>query len=255
MEDSTNLPLISQNLSSSFTCVCANEILIRNHPYIISMCINHSEQPIVEIKVEAKESADQWKSSFDAAAIERMTTKTGNFKSFNVFINMLENAINQKSSSVSIDFFTSDDLELIRKNQQNQRKSSATKFSTKRYLILIYNAEYDRICYPLTLRYCGKPDPVVLIEQIRQLATENQLLKSRLESDTERFDLQQECSRLKNENEEYRQQLLLCNSKEKDQQIEVLCQMIRTSEDALSKERNNLTKKLKQKKMIVIKYF
>jgi hypothetical protein len=28
-------------------------------------------------------------------AIEKMTAKTGNFKTFNVFINMLENAINQ----------------------------------------------------------------------------------------------------------------------------------------------------------------
>jgi len=39
----------------------------------------------------------------------------------------------------------------------------------------------------------------------------------------------------------------LNNSKEKDQQIEFLRQMIRTSEDALSKERNNL-KKTKTKK-------
>ncbi len=30
-------------------------------------------------------------------AIETMTAKTGNFKSFSVFVNMLENAINQVS--------------------------------------------------------------------------------------------------------------------------------------------------------------
>ena len=33
--------------------------------------------------------------SFSAIAIETMTAKTGNFKSFSVFVNMLENAINQ----------------------------------------------------------------------------------------------------------------------------------------------------------------
>jgi len=33
------------------------------------MSINHSEQPQIDIKLEAKESADQWKSSFDAAGI------------------------------------------------------------------------------------------------------------------------------------------------------------------------------------------
>ncbi len=50
------------------------------------------------------------------------------------------------------------------------------------------------------------------------------------------------CFRLKKENEHYRQQLLLFNSKEKDQQIEFLRQMIRASEDELMKERNNLEK-------------
>ncbi len=79
--------------------------------------------------------------------------------------------------------FTCDDLESIRhKQQQHQRNISSTKLSTKRYLILIYNAEYDHIYYPLSLRYCGKPDPVILIEQIRQLAAENQLLKSQVNS-------------------------------------------------------------------------
>ncbi len=69
MGDSTNLLPISQNPSSSLTYICANEISIRNHPYILSMCINHSEQPQLDIKVESKESADQWKSSFDVAGI------------------------------------------------------------------------------------------------------------------------------------------------------------------------------------------
>jgi hypothetical protein len=64
---------------------------------------------------------------------------------------------------------------LLRKKQQSQRK-----VSTKRYLVLIYNAEFDCIYYPLSLRYCGKPDPIILIGQIHQLTTENQLLKSRV---------------------------------------------------------------------------
>jgi hypothetical protein len=68
MEEPIELPLINPNLSSLSTCICANEILIRNHLYIISMCINHTEQPQIEIKVEAKESADQWRSSFNATS-------------------------------------------------------------------------------------------------------------------------------------------------------------------------------------------
>ena len=78
------------------------------------MHLHHSKQIQMDLEVEAKESADQWKATFDVAgrkhfdlncwnfssvfpfvAIETMTAKTGNFKSFSVFINMLENAINQ----------------------------------------------------------------------------------------------------------------------------------------------------------------
>lgn len=135
-----------------------------------------------------------------------MTAKTGNFKSFSVFVNMLENAINQvrrknfksfvrkkkvftffyqESSSVSIDLFTYDDLEALRKKRQGQpgglnHHPTNIQLANKRYLILTYNAEYDRIYYPLSLPYCGKPDPVILMEQIRKLTTENRLLKSRV---------------------------------------------------------------------------
>ncbi|CAF3311788.1 unnamed protein product, partial [Rotaria sp. Silwood2] len=220
----------------------------------MKLFVHNSKQPQIDLEVEAKESADQWKSSFDVTAIETMTAKTGNFKSFTVFVNMLENAINQESTSVSIDLFTYDDLETLRKKRQGQSGSITNhpaniQLANKRYLILTYNAEYDRIYYPLSLPYCGKPDPVTLMQQIRQLTTENRLLKSRLESDVERSDiirLQRECTRLKKENNEYRQQLSSNrsnNSKDQQQQqIELLRQMIRTSEDALVKERAKTTK-------------
>jgi hypothetical protein len=39
---------------------------------------------------------------FVLIAIEKMTAKTGNFKSFDVFVNMLENAINQVRLFISI---------------------------------------------------------------------------------------------------------------------------------------------------------
>ncbi|CAF4424618.1 unnamed protein product [Rotaria socialis] len=254
MKDSLDLSTINPGLSesSSLKNACSNEIVIRNQPYIISMSLHNSKQSQMDLEVEAKESADQWKASFDVTAIETMTAKTGNFKSFSVFVNMLENAINQESSAVSIDLFTYDDLETLRKKRQGQAGSvthhpANIQLANKRYLILTYNAEYDRIYYPLSLPYCGKPDPVILMQQIRQLTTENCLLKSRLESDVERSDiirLQRECTRLKKENNEFRQQLASNrpnNSKDQQQQIELLRQMIRTSEDALVKERAKTT--------------
>ena len=113
-----------------------------------------------------------------------MTSKTGNFKSFHVFVNMIENAIEQESASVNIDLFTYEDLEALRKKRQGHStevSDPTTSLSNKRYLILTYNAEFDRIYYPLSLPYCGKPDPVLLMAQIRQLTAENQLLHSKVD--------------------------------------------------------------------------
>ncbi|CAF3585615.1 unnamed protein product [Rotaria sp. Silwood1] len=95
MNNSINPPIINPNQFPSLTRICINEISIRNDSYIISMYIKNIEQSEIDIKVRKKESADQWKSSFNVTDIEIMTEKTGNFKSFNVFVNMLEDAINK----------------------------------------------------------------------------------------------------------------------------------------------------------------
>ncbi|CAF1528799.1 unnamed protein product, partial [Rotaria magnacalcarata] len=100
--------------------------------------------------------------------------------------------------------------------QEDQKKTSTTKLSNKRYLILIYNVEYDRIYYPLSLRYCGRSDTLVLIEQIRQLTAENELLKSRLDSCTKDLDdSQEEYSNLRKDNDNYYQQFSLYGGKAK----------------------------------------
>lgn len=67
MKDSLDLSAISPGLSesSSLKHVCSNEITIRHQPYIISMAVHNSKQPQMDLEVEAKESADQWKASFD----------------------------------------------------------------------------------------------------------------------------------------------------------------------------------------------
>lgn len=67
MKDSLDLSTLSPGLSesSSLKTVCTNEVTIRNQPYIISMSIYNSKQPQMDLEVEAKESADQWKATFD----------------------------------------------------------------------------------------------------------------------------------------------------------------------------------------------
>jgi hypothetical protein len=71
MKDLLDLSTLSPDLSesSSLKHVCSNEVTIRNQPYIISMCVHNSKQPQMDLEVEAKESADQWKAFFDITGI------------------------------------------------------------------------------------------------------------------------------------------------------------------------------------------
>ncbi|XP_044113012.1 centrosomal protein CCDC61 isoform X3 [Neovison vison] len=50
---------------------------------------------VLELEVEDRMTADQWRGQFDASFIEDLTHKTGNFKQFNIFCNMLESALTQ----------------------------------------------------------------------------------------------------------------------------------------------------------------
>lgn len=61
MEDSKNPPSPSKAVST-------NEISIRDHRYIISIRVDHLEQPQIEILIESKEGIDQWKSTFPATS-------------------------------------------------------------------------------------------------------------------------------------------------------------------------------------------
>ncbi|CAF1116951.1 unnamed protein product [Adineta ricciae] len=196
---------------------------------------NNSDRPRINIQVEEKETTEQWISSFDVNAIETMTAKTGNYKPFHVFIEMLENSIKKTSPSVSLDFLASTDLDMIRKKRNEETKRS----STKRYLILIYKTEYDSTNYVLSLRYSDKSVPINPTDRIHQLTIENQLLKSQLCSDTERSDVQLEHLHLSNTFNDHHH-LSANNLKEKDEQIDFLRQMVRRNEEALIKARIRL---------------
>ncbi|KAL5463241.1 hypothetical protein EMCRGX_G032121 [Ephydatia muelleri] len=128
------------------------------------------------VQVEEMHTADQWRGQFEAKHIEELTRKTGNFKQFAVFYNMLQSAITKSSASVTLDLLTYTDLEMLRNKKLGSTGISPGKntsqLQTKRYLILTYSAEFDRIHYPLALSYVGKPDPAALKETIRRLQQE-----------------------------------------------------------------------------------
>ena len=89
--------------------------------------------------------------------IEDLTRKTGNFKQFLIFVNMLETSLNKTSDSVSLELFTYNDLEQLRSKKANNNNSLSSINSNnnnnnnKRYLILTYNVEFDRFLFKINI--------------------------------------------------------------------------------------------------------
>lgn len=135
------------------------------------------DQRLLIVEISDLVTADQWRGDFDPAYIEDLTRKTGNFKQFPIFCSMLESAVRKTSDSVTLDLLTYADLELLRNRKAGvvsrpRSSQQPSALTAKRYLILIYTVEFDRIHYPLPLPYLGKPDPAALQKEIRALRAE-----------------------------------------------------------------------------------
>ncbi|NWV07461.1 CCD61 protein, partial [Ptilonorhynchus violaceus] len=127
---------------------------------------------VLWVEVEAHGTADLWRGEFDATFIEDLTRKTGNFKQFGIFCSMLESALTQSSESVSLELLTYADLEILHSRKvgaiARPPPSTSSPLNTKRYLILVYSVEFDRIHYPLPLPYTGQPDLAALVRELRE---------------------------------------------------------------------------------------
>ncbi|NXC00332.1 CCD61 protein, partial [Orthonyx spaldingii] len=126
----------------------------------------------LRVEVEAHGTADLWRAEFDASLIEDLTRKTGNFKQFGIFCSMLESALTQSSESVSLELLTYTDLEALHSRKvgavTRPPPPASSPLNTKRYLILVYSVEFDRIHYPLPLPYAGRPDHVALVRELQE---------------------------------------------------------------------------------------
>ncbi|KAG8448481.1 hypothetical protein GDO86_015535 [Hymenochirus boettgeri] len=205
----------------------------------------------LEVEVEDAVTTDQWRGEFDAQFIEDLTHKTGNFKQFSIFCNMLRSALSQSSESVTLDLLTYADLELLRHRkvggaprQPPPQKGSA--LSSKRYLILIYSVEFDRIHYPLPLPYVGKPDPVYLRKVIRGLKEELAALRVSTGDGTRDIEvrrLREELQRVSDEKHEAeialeRLQDMDPSSGKEENHVRILKRAVQTLEAELQKERS-----------------
>ncbi|NXH38535.1 CCD61 protein, partial [Dicaeum eximium] len=149
----------------------------------------------LRVEVEAHGTNDLWRGEFDATFIEDLTRKTGNFKQFGIFCSMLESALTQSSDSVSLELLTFADLETLHSRKvgaiTRPPPSTSSPLSTKRYLILVYSVEFDRIHYPLPLPYAGRPDLVALVRELQEQL--GQLRARRLEETQHLQDADRAC--------------------------------------------------------------
>nr|XP_060642792.1 centrosomal protein CCDC61 [Anolis sagrei ordinatus] len=225
------------------------DYIFRGVDHIVRMTV---EGNLLEVEVEDRLTTDQWRGEFDAAFIEDLTHKTGNFKQFGIFCNMLESALAQSSESVTLDLLTYSDLESLRNRKigvgpRHLPAAKSSPLSSKRYLILIYSVEFDRIHYPLPLPYVGKPDPVVLQKVIRELKEELALLKGKPGKDLRDAEIRRLREELQNALEEkqaaetallgLREELALVNKNGVLKEVKILKKVVQSLEEELTKER------------------
>jgi hypothetical protein len=130
---------------------------------------------ILTVDIEAADGDDCWSNEFSAecehlyaicwflfiinfispADIEEITHKAGNFKRFGVFVKMLASALSKENDSVFADILSYSDLEMLkaRKLGVNNSSQQSAKSHLKRYIILTYANEFDRVHFPLPLSY------------------------------------------------------------------------------------------------------
>ncbi|XP_030754504.1 coiled-coil domain-containing protein 61-like [Sitophilus oryzae] len=228
--------------------------------FLFKMNVLHNN---LEILVTDKNTGEEWQCSYDATYVENLTQKTGNFKQFDIFVAMLKSGLLRTSESVSLDLLTFEDLELLRSRKIT--KSVAPINNNKRYLILTYVVEFDKIRYPLPLEYCGPPDPVILQGTIRRLEvelakTKEQLaLKNNNNESRKIYFLQQRIDELIEENSQLQEEinnLSKCLGKRPKNQILSLQKAVSNLEKSVVLERSShheLVQKLQQDKMQLAK--
>ncbi|KAK1946829.1 Coiled-coil domain-containing protein 61 [Phytophthora citrophthora] len=145
--------------------------------YIVTVQV---QQQLLHVQVEAVATdavaSYVWTGKFPASGIEQLTRQTGNSKRFPVFVQMLLTALQRRSDAVFVDLLTAADLDLYRQRKlqpgvvsEGLTSTATATNNAKRYLILTYAVEFDRVHYPLPLTQETTPSPEVLQRTIRRL--------------------------------------------------------------------------------------
>ncbi|XP_051775105.1 centrosomal protein CCDC61 [Erpetoichthys calabaricus] len=208
-------------------------------------------EDLLEVEVSNTVTTEQWGAEFSPEYIENLTRKTGNFKEFAIFCNMLVSAVTKSCESVTLQLLTFDDLQQLHKKKASHSECvrplvKSPALNMKRYFILIYSVEFDRIHYPLPLAFYGKLDPVLLQRENRRLRSQLTEWMSNEGPDTRDGDmhrLQAEVEQMRQEKALLTRELELLRSESSQprrdpRSMKVLKDMVRILEEQLLQERN-----------------
>ena len=81
-------------------------------------------------------------------------------------------SLNKNSDSVFLDILTYQDLQVLKSRKQGTPSQNTTQINNKRYLILTYVVEFDKVHYPLPLNFNESPDVESLKNTIKRLRSE-----------------------------------------------------------------------------------
>ena len=173
----------STNSSSSSSSSSTTQFQDSNNGSSSSSSSSLSSEPTLFVDLEELSTSSSWHGEFSSSYVENITRKTGSFKRFDVLVKMLVGALQARTETVFLDLLTYADLEALRVRKAGGQSSAIPNASTpartvtvatntKRYLILTYVAEFDRIHYPLPLLFEEVPTVSSLSRLVRRLRSE-----------------------------------------------------------------------------------
>jgi hypothetical protein len=143
--------------------------IFANVPHTVSVSVDSTG---LSVSVEDQLALDCWRGLFTKDFVEQLTMKTGSFKSFETFVAMLQAAVTTQGHSVSLDFVSYSFAHGLDAPGGGEDADGG-----RRYLVLTYRTEFDRVHFPLPLLQHSRPDPAMLQRTVRALQAELQQYK------------------------------------------------------------------------------
>lgn len=172
-------------------------LTFNNIEYILYLSTNDTN---LNISLEQGSEILYWNGTFDGRYLEEITNKAGSPKSFEVFIKMLMSGLANESENVLVDLLSYKDLEMMRNKKSNSNTSSNNlndssstnqdlSIINKKYLIISYTNEFEKVHYPLPLSFILQPDISYTLRTIERLKKLNQKISSQNVNNNNSFSL------------------------------------------------------------------